>query len=176
MNRGEGFCGDANLQDCASIRGGEARKACQILGARAAFTNQVDGRAIVDGPHYEEFAAILTAERPDVVFTHWPIDHHRDHRAVSALTLDSWLNATRKFSLYYYEVAEDTEMFPATEYVDISRVEERRRLACYAHASQRPDRWYPKQVEITRARGAKSGFSQAEAFIRYSGSQPGVLP
>ena len=48
----------------------------------------------------------------------------------------------KKFAFYYYEVSngEDTLMFSPTEYVDISGVEARKRAACYAHASQTPDR------------------------------------
>ncbi|SPE33971.1 LmbE family protein [Candidatus Sulfopaludibacter sp. SbA6] len=176
LNRGEGFCGGASLGRCAAIRTAEAGKACQILKARAAFAGQYDGRAIVDAPRYEAFDRVLAAESPDVVFTQWPIDSHRDHRAVSMLTLDAWLKSGKRFALYYYEVAEDTMMFSPGEYVDISSVESRRRAACYAHASQQPDKWYPKQVEITRSRGAESGFPQAEAFLRHPESKRALLP
>lgn len=176
LNRGEGYCGDASLDRCAGIRTAEAAKACQILKARAAFAGQYDGRAVVDTPHYEAFARMLEAESPDVVFTQWPIDHHRDHRAVSLLTLDAWWQGGTRFALYYYEVAEDTTMFSPTEYVDISSVEARRRAACYAHVSQQPDKWYPKQVEITKARGAQGGFPQAEAFLRHPESKRALLP
>jgi len=176
LNRGEGFCGGASLGRCAAIRTAEAGKACEILKARAAFAGQYDGRAIVDAPHYAAFARVLAAESPDVVFTQWPIDRHRDHRAVSMLTLDAWLKSGQRFALYYYEVAEDTMMFSPAEYVDISSVESRRRAACYAHVSQQPEKWYPKQVEITRSRGAASGFPQAEAFLRHPESKRVLLP
>ena len=176
LNRGEGYCGGAKLEDCAAIRTREAQNACQILGCRAAFAGQYDGRAVVDGAHYEAFARILGAERPDVVFTQWPIDRHRDHRAVSMLTLDAWLAGGRKFALYYYEVAEDTMMFSPTDYVDISAMESRRRSACFAHVSQQPETWYPKQVEITRRRGVESGVAQAEAFRHHPESPRAVLP
>jgi LmbE family N-acetylglucosaminyl deacetylase len=176
LNRGEGFCGGASLDRCGAIRTAEAERACRSLKARAAFAGQYDGRAIVDAPHYEAFARLLEAERPDVVFTQWPIDRHRDHRAVSLLTLDAWWKSGKAFALYYYEVAEDTTMFSPTEYVDISGVEARRRAACYAHASQQPDKWYPKQVELTRRRGVESGFAQAEAFLRHPESKRALLP
>jgi len=176
LNRGEGYCGGAGLSRCADTRTAEAGKACQILKARAAFAGQYDGRAIVDRPHYEDFARVLVAEKPDVVFTQWPIDRHRDHRAVAMLTLDAWLEGGKKFALYYYEVAEDTMTFAPGDYVDISSVETLRRAACYAHVSQQPDKWYPKQVEITRFRGVESGFQQAEAFLRHRESKYGVLP
>jgi N-acetylglucosamine malate deacetylase 1 len=176
LNRGEGYCGGASLSRCAGIRTAEALKACEGLKARSVFAGQYDGRAVVDAPHYEAFARLLSTESPDVVFTHWPIDRHRDHRAISLLTLDAWWNGGKKFALYYYEVAEDTTMFWPAEYVDISAVESRRRAACYAHTSQQPDKWYPKQVEITRFRGAESGFPQAEGFLRHPESKRALLP
>ena len=40
-----------------------------------------------------------------MVFTHWPVDGHRDHRAISALSYDAWLGMGKKFALYYYEVS-----------------------------------------------------------------------
>ena len=177
LNHGEGFCDGSPLDRCAQIRTAEAQKACQILKARAIFANQIDGQAIVDRPHYESFAHMLTAQAPDAVFTQWPIDRHRDHRAVSALyPRHAFFQTNKKFALYYYEVAEDTSMFTPSDYVDISAVESRRRAACYAHVSQQPDKWYPKQVEITKFRGAESGFSQAEAFLRHKESKPAPLP
>ena len=176
LNRGEGFCGDSSLDRCAEIRTAEAQAACKALKARAAFAGQYDGRAVIDAAHYTAFARDLAAQDPDVVLTQWPIDHHRDHRAVSLLTLDAWWQADRKFALYYYEVAEDTTMFAPTDYVDISSVEARRRAACYAHVSQRPDKWYPKQVELTRRRGVESGFAQAEGFLRHPESKRTPLP
>jgi len=176
LNRGEGYCGGTPLDRCASIRTAEAEAACRILKARPVFAGQYDGRAIVDAEHYDAFARILTAENPDIVFTQWPIDRHRDHCALSTLTLDAWLKAGKKFALYYYEVADDTMMFSPNEYVDISSVEPRRRAACYAHVSQQPGKWYPKQVEITRRRGIESGLPQAEAFLRHPESKRTLLP
>jgi LmbE family N-acetylglucosaminyl deacetylase len=176
LNRGEGYCGGASLERCGTIRTAEAEKACHILKARAIFADQYDGRGVVDTEHYETFARILNAENPDVVFTQWPIDSHRDHRAISALTLDAWLKSGKKFALVYYEVAEDTMSFTPTDYVDISSTEARRRDACYAHISQQPDKWYPKQVAITRRHGAEKGFAQAEAFLHHSESKTATLP
>lgn len=176
FNRGEGYCGAAPLDRCAAIRTAEAESACRILKAHAAFADQIDGRAVVDPVHYDSFAPILAAEKPDIVFTHWPIDRHRDHRAISLLALDAWWKAGKSFAFYYYEVADDTTMFTPTEFVDISAVESARRAACYAHASQQPDKWYPMQVEITKRHGVKSGYAQAEGFLRHPESKRALLP
>jgi len=176
MNRGEGFCKGAEATQCGSVRTAEAQKACDILKARAAFAGQYDGRAVVDNSHYDDFRRLLDSEKPDILFSQWPIDRHRDHRAMSMLVLDAWLGSGRKSALYFYEVTEDTMMFSPAEFVDISRVESRRRAACYAHISQQPDKWYPRQVELTRFRGTESGFQQAEAFLRHWESKRALLP
>jgi LmbE family N-acetylglucosaminyl deacetylase len=176
MNRGEGFCKGADPTQCGAVRTAEAGKACKILKARAAFAGQVDGRSIVDSAHYDDFRRVLEAEKADVVFVHWPLDRHRDHRAISALVLDAWLQGGRKSALYFYEVADDTMMFSPVDFVDISSVEADRHAACYAHASQQPEKWYPKQTELTRFRGTQSGFPQAEAFLRHWESRPAPLP
>ena len=178
LNRGEGFCKSTN-RDCASVRTAEAKQACEILHTRPpVFTTQIDGQTILDNAHYQQFSQILTAQDPDVLFTHWPIDRHRDHRALSQLVLDAWLASHKKAALYYYEVADDTMMFSASDFVDISapEIESIRHSACFAHASQQPEKWYPRQVEITRFRGSQSGHAQAEAFLRHWESKPAALP
>ena len=121
---------------------------------------------------------MLEAEKPDVLFTHWPVDGHRDHRAISALAYDAWLGMGKRFGFYYYEVSngEDTLMFTPTDYVDISGTESRKRAACYAHASQAPDKFYALQSQVTRFRGVESGYAQAEAFIRHLQSPGHLLP
>ena len=124
----------------------------------------------------DDLGRALDAEKPDVVFGHWPIDTHRDHRALSTLVLDAWLADGKRFALYFYEVAEDTMMFAPTDFVDISGVEAKRRAACYAHASQQPEKWYPAQTELTRSRGAAAGFAQAEGFVRHWQGKGNVLP
>jgi N-acetylglucosamine malate deacetylase 1 len=176
LNRGEGYCGKSPLSQCGSIRTAEAQQACSILKAQPVFAGQIDSQSILDNNHYQQFETILSAQNPDIVFTQWPIDEHSDHRAISALTLNAWVKGGKRFALYYYEVAGDTLMFSPTEYVDISAVEQRRHAACFAHASQSPEKWYATQTEITRFRGSQSGYQQAEAFVKNWGGSAGFLP
>ena len=151
----------------ASTRTAEAKKACELLKARPAYAGQVNGDAVVDKQHYETYLKIIEAENPDVVFTQWPIDNHRDHRAITMLTYDAWRQTKKHFSLYYYEVSdgEDTLQFSPTHYVDISGTEPVKRTACYAHASQTPDRYYALQDQVALFRGVESGYTRAEAFV-----------
>ena len=145
----------------ASTRLAEAKKACEILGCECLYAGQTNGHAVVDNEHYDHYAAILEREKPDAVLTQWPIDNHRDHRACWTLTYDAWRQLKKSFSLYYYEVSngEDTLQFSPTHYLDITAQETVKRAACYAHASQSPDRYYGVQDEVARFRGLESGYS-----------------
>jgi len=156
----------------APTRIAEATKACSILKARPAYAGQVNGHAILDNDHYEAYQKIFNEEKPDAVFNQWPIDNHRDHRAISMLTYDAWNQSKHSFALYYYEVSdgEDTLQFAPTHFVDISETEPIKRAACYAHASQTPDRYYELQDSVARFRGLQSGYTGAEAFIRQNQS------
>jgi LmbE family N-acetylglucosaminyl deacetylase len=178
LNQGDPRCVAPAPENAAGVRVAEAKRSCEILKARPLFAGQCDAHAIVDAAHYEEFRKLIQAEQPDVLFTHWPIDAHADHRAISNLAYDAWLYMRRKFAFYYYEVSdgEDTVMFTPTDFVDITATESRKRAACYAHASQSPDRFYALQSQVTRFRGLESGHAQAEAFIRHAQSPNGLLP
>jgi len=178
LNRGEKACPDTPHDAGSRVRIPEAKRACEILKARPLFAAQCDGHAVVDPTHYEEFRKLIESERPDVLFTHWPIDGHADHRAISMLSYDAWLRMDKKFAFYYYEVSngEDTLMFSPTHFVDITATESRKRAACYAHASQSPDKFYALQSQVTRFRGLESGHVHAEAYIRHAQSPDHQLP
>ncbi|MEO8659783.1 MAG: PIG-L deacetylase family protein [Bryobacteraceae bacterium] len=178
LNRGEKGCPEPDPRLGSVMRSAEAEKACTILKAHPAFAGQCDGNAIIDASHYAEFRTLLQGEKPDVVFTQWPVDNHRDHRAMSVLVYDAWLSMKKSFALYYYEVSdgEDTVMFHPNEYVDITDVEPQKRAACYAHASQSPDRFYTLQDQVAKFRGLESGYPRAEAFARHPYSAAGRLP
>jgi LmbE family N-acetylglucosaminyl deacetylase len=178
LNRGEKSCPETPADAARNVRAAEAARACEILKARPLFAGQCDGHAIVDGAHYQAFRKMIETERPDVLFAQWPIDGHRDHRAISMLAYDAWLSMGKTFGFYYYEVSdgEDTLMFSPTDFVDITAVEPRKRQACYAHASQSPDKFYALQSHVAKFRGVESGHAQAEGYIRHAQSPGGLLP
>jgi LmbE family N-acetylglucosaminyl deacetylase len=180
LNRGESVQPDG--AGCPAngngVRVHEAEEACQRLGATAAFATQCNGQAVVDNAHYQAFMAQLADLRPDVLFTHWPLDDHPDHRAIASLTYQAWRNLGGGAAFYFYEVSngEDTLMFSPSEYVDITEVEPLKRQACYAHASQNPDHYYALQSQVAGFRGIEAGYAQAEAFVRHVRSRQGLLP
>jgi len=169
LTRGEAGIEGKSHAESATIRTAEAVHACAILGAKPRFVGQVDGDTRVDRAAYASMRELLVQERPDVVFTQWPVDTHPDHRAVSLLVYDAWLRTGRSAALAYYEVltGDQTQLFRPTDYVDISGVAARKRSACFAHASQKPEEWYPAHERMSRFRGVEHGCEHAEAFIRH---------
>jgi len=167
------YLNDGAWETSAAVRIAEAKKACEILKARPRYADQTNGHAVVDNDHYQAFQKIVEAESPDAVFTHWMVDNHADHRAIANLTYEAWKQSRHAFALYYYEVSdgEDTTQFPApTHYVDISDVADRKRAACYAHASQSPDFYYGLQDTVAIFRGFQGGSKKAEAYVQQIGS------
>jgi len=178
LTRGEAGIQGKSHQEAASIRTLEVQKACEILKARPVFAGQIDGATQVDPAAYDSFYKIIETESPDLVFTQWPIDSHRDHRATSLLVYDAWLQAGKKFPLYYYEVYSgiQTQTFSPTHYADITRTADRKRAATFAHVSQTPDQWYPHHEAMDRFRGFEYGCDLAEAFTRHVQSPDDALP
>jgi LmbE family N-acetylglucosaminyl deacetylase len=180
LTRGEAGIKGKSAQQAADIRTAESKKACTILNARPLFAGQIDGATEVTPARYDAFRKIVEAEKPDVVFTHWPIDGSADHRACSLLVHDAWLKTGRKFALYYFEVnlGSQTQCFRPTHYVDITTTEPRKREACMAHDSQQPTiNFYDSHhVKMHQHRGMESGFRLAEAFIHHDQSPYGRLP
>ncbi len=177
LTRGEAGMKGKAPKDTAAIRTAEAEKACAILKVRPLFAGQIDGGTEVNAARYDEFAKLLDSEKPDVVFTHWPVDSHRDHRVTSLLVYDAWLKAGQKFALFYFEVdaGAQTQLFRPTHYVDITETEERKRKACYAHTDG--PQFYPRYHDLmNRFRGLECGRKYAEAFVHHYAGAAGGLP
>ena len=120
----------------------------------------------ITGQRYKEFTEILLDKyQPDIVFTHWPIDVHMDHRAASLLTYNAWLRSGKKFPLYYMEaeLGIQTQNFFPTHYVDITSVEDRTHESWKALTLWYDTIW-PLHDRMRQTRGAEHGCKVAEAF------------
>ncbi|HKK41758.1 MAG TPA: PIG-L family deacetylase, partial [Bacteroidales bacterium] len=93
LTRGEAGIPGKTHDEAASVRTAEATKACSILNARAEFLGQVDGSTEITKDRYDDVHRFFEKEKPDIVFTHWPVDSHRDHRICSVLVYDAWLRS-----------------------------------------------------------------------------------
>ena len=167
LTRGEAGIPDAPAHAAARIRTAEAEAACGMTGARPVFLGQIDGACEVTAARYDEVLRFLEAEAPDVVFTHWPVDTHRDHRACATLVYDAWLRLGKRFALYYGEAmsGQQTQNFAPTDYVDISAVVERKHAAAFVHVSQFIRETYEQHHgPMERFRGMEARCGYAEAF------------
>ena len=156
-------------EQARTIRQAEARKACEVLGVRAVFLTQTDGNAEVNKERYAEMKALIEAEQPDMVITHWPIDSHRDHRVCSILVYDAWRMTGRGFDLYYSEVMTgmQTQNFTPTLWVDITDYRDKKIEAYLCHESQELEgavKEYHDTME--RMRGMECQAKYAEAFVQ----------
>ena len=168
LTAGEAGIDGKSASEAAAIRTAESRKACAILKARPVFAGQIDGDTEVNSAQYKRMGQILDVEQPAILFTQWPIDSHRDHRATSLLVYDYWLKSGRRADLFYYEVetGTQTQNFKPTHYLDITQTEDRKRAACLAHASQQPEAtFYPTHDRMQKFRGMEYGCHAAEGFV-----------
>src|SRR2546423_8190875 len=135
LTRGEAGIEGKNHEEAAQIRSKEAETACNLLGAQPYFLGQIDGSTHFDGPAIKNMLDLLTTLKPDILFSHWPIDSHHDHQVASLLSCQAWLRMKKGFAIYFFEVdsGSQTMHFNPTDYVDITAVEEQKRNALYAH-------------------------------------------
>jgi len=172
LTSGEAGIDGKSHAEAASIRTKEAIEACKILKAKPIFAGQIDGDGIVNNEWVAKMKTLITAEKPDIVFTHWPIDSHKDHQAASLLTIQSWVRSGKIFALYFFEVCTGAQTmgFKPTDYVDITSTKEQKRKALFCHTSQNPPGIYASSdcnhgmMEIFR--GIEINVPAAEAFVR----------
>jgi LmbE family N-acetylglucosaminyl deacetylase len=173
LTRGEAGIEGVPHDEAAEIRTDEALQACEVLGTRPLFFGQIDGDTYVNREAYANMARVIENENPDLVFTHWPIDTHPDHRVTSNLVYNTWTrfrgNEARAFDLYYYEVltGEQSQNFHPTHFVDITAVAAIKRQATFRHASQKPEEWFSHHEKMDEFRGFqyKPECKFAEGFV-----------
>ena len=167
LTRGEAGIRNGHGSLTSQIRTAEAQRGSTLLGAQAYFAGQIDGKTSTEDTASHAFTELLASLDPDVVFTHWPLDTHRDHRNASQLTYEAWEALGESFTLAYYEVMTgvQTHHFEPNCFVDISSTSEQKRAAIYTHVCQNPDRFYPYHLKMEQERGSEADFKRAEAFV-----------
>lgn len=178
LTTGEAGIEGKSHDEAAAIRKQEAINACKILNAKPVFAGQIDGDTIVNNEWLQKLQQLIKDEAPDIVFTHWPIDSHKDHQCASLLTIQTWMRSQQKFPLYFFEVCagEQTMTFHPTDYVDISDTQEQKRKSLYCHISQDPPGIYAcGHAAMEDFRGRELGVKAAEAFVRMNGRMLGGI-
>ena len=168
MTRGQSGIKGKSHEEAAAIRTQEATNACKVFGIRPVFLSQVDGYSEINVEKYDEMRELIIRENPDIIFTHWTLDLHRDHRVCSCLVLEAWKRLKYKFELYFFEpmTGAQAQLFHPTDYVDISDVAEKKLEACMCHVSQGMEDIYKNwHNSMELFRGCEYHCDRAEAFI-----------
>lgn len=169
LTRGEAGIEGKTHEEAARTRTAEAEAACKIIGATPYFLGQTDGDTFFNKKAVAGLQELLQKLKPDIVFTHWPVDSHPDHQVASLLAYQSWLRMKKAFALYYFEVnsGDQTMHFLPTDYIDITAVAEQKKKALYSHKSQDPDDIYLNyHFPMQQFRGREIRVKEAEAFVR----------
>jgi LmbE family N-acetylglucosaminyl deacetylase len=178
LTTGEAGIEGKSHAEAAAIRKQEAINACAVLKAKPVFAGQIDGATIMDNDWLAKVQQMIADEKPDLVFTHWPIDTHKDHQIASLLVIQTWMRSSHKFPLYFFEVCtgEQTQIFKPTDYVDISNTQEQKRKSVYCHVSQDPSGIYGcGHAAMEDFRGRELGVKAAEAFVYMTGRGMGSV-
>ena len=168
LTSGEAGIKGKTHEEARTIRQAEARRACEAMGVHPVFMTQIDGNAEVNKERYAEMLALIEAEKPDMVITHWPIDSHRDHRVCAVLVYDAWRQSGYSFDLYYGEVMTglQTQNFTPTLWVDITNYKAQKEKAYMCHESQGMAEVKEYHDTMERMRGMEHQTHHAEAFIK----------
>jgi N-acetylglucosamine malate deacetylase 1 len=149
----------------AEVRRAEALAACKVLGATPKFFPYAHEKLVADEAALQTISAWLTEVKPDIVVTHWPLDSHPNHHAVSSLV---WQCYQRKggWNLYFFEVMTDQQSiaFKPELYLDIKSVRDIKRRSLDEHKSQDPAEIWTVHEQMHRRRGAECGTEFAEAY------------
>src|ERR1700758_3468417 len=78
LTTGEAGIEGKTHDQAAAIRKQEAINACAVLKAKPVFAGQIDGATIMDNEWLARIQKLIADEKPDMVFTHWPVDSHKD--------------------------------------------------------------------------------------------------
>jgi LmbE family N-acetylglucosaminyl deacetylase len=168
LTRGERGIPGKSESEAATIRTAEAETACGLIGAKPTFAGQIDGATELTRARIDGLIAIVNAEAPDVVFTHWPLDTHMDHQVASVLTIRAYVASSRRFPVYFFEVntGSQTMGFAPAHYVDITSAREKKKAMLFSHKSQDGERIYREHHEVMENfRGREARVTAAEAFV-----------
>lgn len=162
----------------SEVRRDEAIAACKVLGAKPKFFPYAHEELAADAATVRVVAAWLDEVKPDIVVTHWPLDTHPNHHAVSSLVWQCY-KRSGGWNLYFFEVMTDQQSiaFRPELYLDIEPQRALKHQALDRHKSQNPDEIWAVHDRMHRRRGAECGVTFAEAYTLVEAKPgPPLLP
>ena len=184
VSRGDKGHGEIPHHEVPEVRGGEARAAAKVIGAKATSLGLLDGEILINDENNRRVVDLIRAAKPDLIITHHVNDYHGDHNAVTKLVLDASFMATVPYyvtshpahnvaaPVYFMDTLAAIDFTP-TDYVDISETLELKKRAMAEHDSQLTWLRDHHRTDIldfietmARFRGLQCGVPYAEGFRR----------
>ena len=152
------------------VRRREAVASCRAVGAIPKFFDFSHEEFRANAETLKAVSSWLDVVKPDIVVTHWPMDTHENHHAMSSLVWQCY-KPKGGWNLYFYEVGRQTLGFRPELYLDVAPVLSAKKegLECHAESlraisSPKPGEAWRLTEELLRRRGAECGVDRAEAF------------
>jgi LmbE family N-acetylglucosaminyl deacetylase len=161
----EGYPRPEMRETIVALRREEADACNQVLGvARRVMLQRPDMGLEPDKETLQECIRVIREERPQAIFTHGPVDRHRDHRATHAVSVEARWHAGEPVAaalgpsyypphLYYYKGV--TGVLPRIEF-DVSGFAHKRYEALATQVSQHVLFQATKEELLARAREVQS--------------------
>ncbi len=156
------------------VREEESRKSHALIGLEPTFWKLEELNPVMTAEVRREFGELVKSYQPDLVFTHWPVDVNPDHRLLSALTIEPFLQKGVNTELFAFEVfsigprPQNLAFYP-THYVDITDVLETKEKMVRCMTSQDADALWAGNLEMQETRAfemTSPTVMNAEAFVR----------
>lgn len=160
---------DAADKSMAKIRRDEASAVAAKLGAKAIFMNFKDSElSLAEEGIAKSAAELIKAYKPEIIFSPFPSDHHRDHQATACAVCEGALKAGFKNEIWAYEIW--STMWPNTA-VDIAQTAKEKAELINMHKSQVAHVPYAEaSLGLNRFRGLQVFIDYAEGFFVVSPS------
>lgn len=148
----------------AGVRQAEQERAAELLGARLLWGGFTDG-AVPDGqPAVGRIEEVIGELRPDIVYLHFFVDSHQDHRTAATASAAAARHLSR---LLFYEAPTSLGFHP-TLFVDVDAMVEQKLELLRCHRSQLDRPEHPFELDAVAAqmrfRGSEAQAHNAEGF------------
>jgi LmbE family N-acetylglucosaminyl deacetylase len=154
---------DSPRKDGRVVRRDEADRASKVLGFEYRFLEVPDGRVSRNEElTAEKLSSLFRSIQPDVVYSPFPGDHHRDHQAVAASADMAVQRSGFSGEVWCYETW--SNLWPNCA-VDISGVVDEKRAAIECYASQLGWPYVEAVLGLNRYRGFQLGVEYAEGLF-----------
>ncbi len=177
MTSGEGGSISMPEKKLAKAREQEAKAAAKLLGVKkTVFLRNPDGFLEFDKKNRQKVVSIIRKEKPELVFTPFEKDLHRDHRTTTEIVLDSvwkasgpWLkNAGPKpwdvKTVLCYETWTPIQKPEHFENISKETAKKTRAIKCFKSQTKKIP-YHSAMKGLNRYRGIMSGLGQyCEAF------------